>query len=113
MVVWNFDILLKNYGTIEKKIWYYPKNYGTIPKTMELRLDFWLPNDMKLWFIRGKNANIPKLLKSLNRYIALELWFSMKNYGTMEKLWKKLKYYSENNGTSMYYGKKLWYYNKL
>ena len=31
MVQWNFDSLWKNYGTIGKK------NYGAIPKTMELR----------------------------------------------------------------------------
>ena len=36
MVQWKFDILLKNYGTMEKtmvlqkKLWYYGKNYGTI-----------------------------------------------------------------------------------
>ena len=35
MVVWNFDLLWKNYGIMEK-IWYYGKNYATIPKTMEL-----------------------------------------------------------------------------
>ena len=52
----------------------------------------------------------------------MELWFTMKNYGTMEKtmvLWTKLWYYTENYGTLIYYGKnygtmkKLWYYSKL
>ena len=28
----NFDLLCKNYGTMEKKLWHYGKNYGTIPK---------------------------------------------------------------------------------
>ena len=33
----------------------------------------------------------------------------MENYGIMEKtIW----YYTENYGTSIYYGKKLWYYGK-
>ena len=38
----------------------------------------------------------------------MELWFTMKNYGTMEKtmvLWKKLWYYTEKYGTLIYYGK--------
>ena len=30
MVLWNFALPLKNYGTMEK-IWYHGKNYGTIP----------------------------------------------------------------------------------
>ena len=34
MVLWNFDLLWKNYGTMEK-LWYYKQNYGTLPKTME------------------------------------------------------------------------------
>ena len=32
MVLWNFDLLLENYGTNGKKIWYYGKNYGTMEK---------------------------------------------------------------------------------
>ena len=38
----------------------------------------------------------------------MELWFTMKNYGTMEKtmvLWTKLWYYTENYGTLIYEGK--------
>ena len=31
MVLWNFDLLSR----VCKKLWYYRKNYGTIPKTME------------------------------------------------------------------------------
>ena len=34
--------------------------------------------------------------KFLNWFIALELWFTMENYGTMEK---KLWYYEKNYGT--------------
>ena len=67
----------------------------------------------KLWnFDYGKKyANIPKQLKFLNKFIALELWFTMKNYGTVEKtmvLWN-------NNGTmeiNVVLWKKLWYYNE-
>ena len=52
MVLWNFDLLWKNYGTMEKtmvlwtKLWYYTENYGTsiyeekkhvrLPKTKKL-----------------------------------------------------------------------------
>ena len=38
----NFDLLWNNYGTIEKTmvlwkmLWYYGKNYDSIPKTMKL-----------------------------------------------------------------------------
>ena len=35
MVPWNFDLLWKTM-VLWKKLWYYGKNYGTIPKTMEL-----------------------------------------------------------------------------
>ena len=43
MVLWDFDLLWKNFGTMEKTMvrctktmarW--KKNYGTIPRTMEL-----------------------------------------------------------------------------
>ena len=36
MVLWNFDLLWKNYGTMKKsmvlwkKLWYYTENYGTL-----------------------------------------------------------------------------------
>ena len=40
----------KNYGTMEK-IWYYGKNYLTIPKTMDLG------------FTKGKNGGLPKTMK--------------------------------------------------
>ena len=50
-----------------------------------------LPNTLKY---NGKNCgNIPKQLKLLNNLIALELRFTMENYGTMEKtmvLWNKI-----------------------
>ena len=49
------------------------------------------------------------MIEVLNRFIALELWFTMeklwyygKNYMV---LWKKLWYYTENYGTLIYYGK--------
>ena len=50
MVLWNFDLLWKNYGSMEKtvvlwkkymvpwiKLCYYRQNYGTRPKTTELQ----------------------------------------------------------------------------
>ena len=70
-----------------------------------------------LIYVGKKYGNIPKQLKFLNKFIALELWFTIRklwycgeNYGTVEKtkvLWK-------NNGTieiTMVLWKKLWYYN--
>ena len=49
-------------------------------------------------------------IEVLNRFIALELWFTKeklwyygKNYGTMEKT--MVPYYTENYGTLIYYGK--------
>ena len=45
----------------------------------------------------------------------MELWFTMKNYGTMEKtmvLWTKLWYYTKNFGTSIYEGKNIVDYQK-
>ena len=36
MVLWNFDLLWKTM-VLWKKLWYYGKNYGTIPIAMELR----------------------------------------------------------------------------
>ena len=30
MVLWNFDLLWKNYGTILKKLWYYTENNSTL-----------------------------------------------------------------------------------
>ena len=50
-------------------------------------------------------GNIPEYLKFLNKFIALELWFTKENYGTMEiKLWYygKICYYTENYGTFIY-----------
>ena len=52
----------------------------------------------------------------LQNYGTMELWFTMKNYGTMEKtmvLWKKLWYYTENYGTSIYEEKNMVDYQKL
>ena len=43
----------------------------------------------------------------------MELWFTMKNYGTMEKLWTKLWYFTENYGTSIYDEKNMVDYQKL
>ena len=72
-----------------------------------------------------KNGNIPKQLKILNKFIALELWFTMENYGTMEMtmvLWKKnyarptmekiMKPYRKLWNFDLLW-KKLWYFSKL
>ena len=43
----------------------------------------------------------------------MELWFTMENYGTMEKtliLWQKLLYYTENYGAFIYEEKNMVYY---
>ena len=66
----------------------------------------------------GKNK---KKMKFLNRFIALELSFTMeklwyygKNYGAMEKtmvLWKTLWYYTESYG-NLIYDEKIWDYGK-
>ena len=43
MVLWIFDLLWKNYGTLEKtmelltKLWYNGKNYGSLLRTMKIR----------------------------------------------------------------------------
>ena len=54
-----------------EKLWYYGKNYGTIPKTMILY--------RKLW-------NFDLLWKTL--------WYYGKNYGTMEKNYGTIVNYS-------------------
>ena len=36
MVLWNFDLQWKNYGSMGKKTMVLCKNDGTIPRTMEL-----------------------------------------------------------------------------
>ena len=90
---------MENYGSMEK-------NYGTMDKTMVIYWELWnfdslrkkhgrLPKSKKLWFIMEKLQKYTKLIEVLNRFIALELLF------TMEKLW----YYGKNYGTLIYYGK--------
>ena len=71
-----------------KKLWYYAKNYGSIPKTIKLRftneknmVDY--QTKETLIYYGEKNSNFPKIFKILNKFIALEL--------TMDKLW----YYGE------------------
>ena len=36
MVLWNFDLLWKNCGSMEKTMVLWEKNYGTMEKTMVL-----------------------------------------------------------------------------
>ena len=38
----------------------------------------------KLWFIMDKK-NYGNIIKVLNKFIAVELWFTMENYGTCGK----------------------------
>ena len=84
MSQWDFDLLWKNYGTMEntmisqKTLCYYGQNYGTIQETIELRF-----TKIKTWQItknyetlinnRKNYGNIPKRQKFVNKYIALEL----------------------------------------
>ena len=81
MVLWNFDLIWKNYGTMEKtmelerKLWYFGQNYGTIPKTMELQFmkgkHGKLSKKLLTLIYNGKNnGDIPKQLKFLNKYIS-------------------------------------------
>ena len=66
---------------------------------------------MELWFTKEeeyetliyngeKQGNIPKQLKFLNNYIAVQLWF------TMEKLWNYGNIYGTLEKKILYYGKK-------
>ena len=65
MVLCNFDLLWKNYGTMETNYGTMKTNYGTLPRTMELR------------FTMVKTIvdyqNLRNLLEFLNTFIALEL----------------------------------------
>ena len=73
MLLWNFDLLWK-----WTKLWYYGQNYGTIPRTMDLRftkeknmVDYQKLRNFdlewkKLWIYT-------KIIEVLNRFIALEL----------------------------------------
>ena len=53
-----------------------------------------LPKTKKLWFIKEKTMlKCQKHFNFLNKILALELWFTMENYGTMKKtkvLYRKL-----------------------
>ena len=102
MVRWNFDLIWKTIVLL-KTLWYYEQNYGTIPRTSiyEGKKHSRFPKTNKLWFIMEKNyGNIQKWLKFLNKWIALEHWYTMeKLFGAMEitiVLW-------ENYGTKVNY----------
>ena len=72
MVLWNFDLQLKNYSTMEKKLWYSTetielrfmkeKEHGRLPKTRKRLLT--MENTMVIY---------PKECNFLNKYNALEL----------------------------------------
>ena len=115
--------LLQNYGTME--LWFTMENYGTIDKTMVLWTKLWyytrtmelrsmqgknhgrLPKTKTIWIKMGKNSVIyQKQLKFLNKFIALEYWF------TMEKLWYYGKNYSTKEKTMILYPK-LWNFDFL
>ena len=73
MVLWKKPMVL------------WKKNCDTIPKAMELRSTTKgkkhgrLPKTQKIWFCNGNNyGNTPKQLKFLIKFVALELWFTMK-----------------------------------
>ena len=127
--LWNFDLLWKT-----MVLW---KNYGTMDKNMALYRELWnfdlrrkkhgrLPKTKKLWIIMEKTIKYTKIIEVLNRFIALELWFTIYIYGKTMVLWKKLWHYGKNYGTIpktmelwftmeklWYYRKILWYYSKL
>ena len=67
-----------------KKLWYYTENYGTSIYEGKNMVDYQKPRNFDLWW--KKLWKYTKTNELLNRYIALELWF------TMEKLW----YYGQN-----------------
>ena len=107
MVLWYYE-----------KLWYYGKNYGTMNKTMVLYWELWnfdlrrkktIGDYQKLrdlgfkWKKLGKYI---KIIEVLNRFIALELWF------TMEKLWYYGKYYGTMEKTMVLYLWNLIYYGK-
>ena len=144
MVLWTFDLIWKNLWYYGKTLWYNGKKCDIISKTIEI----WFTKEKNgrlqknyeiLFYNRKKNyGNIPIQLEFLNKYIALELWFTVENYDTMEKtmeLWKnygtiekQLWNYGKNYGTMdtkktmelwftiekrWNYGKKIWYCSKL
>ena len=89
-----------------KKRWYYEQNYDTIkkyeniPRTIELftkEKSIVVYQKLRNFIIEKKIGNIPTQLKFLNKFIALELWFTIENYGTMDKnyIW----YHTEKYGT--------------
>ena len=123
-LVQNYGIMelwftMENYGAMEKnmvqwektmvqywKLVYYTENYGTSICEGKKKVGY-----PKLWIFviyNEKNfGNIPKQLMFLNKYMALELWFSKEkllHYGKKTMiLWKKL---------IRFHGKKLWYYTE-
>ena len=88
------------------KLWYYTENYGT--SIYEENKHGRLPKLRNFDLYWKKLLNYTKIIEVLNRFIALELWFTMDKlwyYGKTMVLWKKLWYYTENYGTMIYYGK--------
>ena len=63
------ELTMENYGTMEKKLWYYGQNYGTILRTIELRF-----KKKKTWGI------------TITKKLTMEkLWYYGQNYGTIPK----------------------------
>ena len=99
MVLWTklwyygqtYGTLEKNYGTMDKPMWLYRKLW----KTMELRFtnEENMVDYQKLYELYNEKTygSIPNQLKFLNKFIALELWITMENYGTMEKKYGTLE----------------------
>ena len=88
MILWNFDLLWKNFGTIPKiieKTAYYTK---TMEKTLALYQTLW---------------NFDLLRKKL-WYNGEKIWYYTENYKTLMVLWKKKTKLLWNT---------LWYFNKL
>ena len=107
MVLWNFDLLWKNYDTMEKtmvlwtKQWY----YGTIPRTIELRFTKVkhgrLPKTKKLWFIKEKIMAIHQKIEVCWQILSSRtLIYYGKTMGKSMVLWKKtIVLWKKNYGT--------------
>ena len=104
-----------------EKLWNYGQNYGTMDKTNGS-----IPRNMELRFMKGKHGTC-RLPKTKKLWIIIEIievfhqisgFRTLLYYGKTIVLWKKLWYFTENYGTSIYEGgkhdklpkaKKLWF----
>ena len=106
MVLWNSDLLWKNYGTTDKTMVLYRKlwNFDLQRKQKHDRLP---KTKKKIELLWKKYGNIPQQLKILKKKLQLQnfdlLW---KKYGSLEKLQfyeKTLVLWKKNYGTIVNY----------